>query len=82
MVGFDDAAYVGLVMALVQLAKESGLPARFAPLLALALGIVAGVFFVSPGNLLQGILSGIGMGLSAVGLHSGVKNVVRREDGQ
>jgi len=82
MVGFDDAAIVGLIMALVQLAKETGLPARFAPLLALALGVVAGVFLVSPGDLAQGILSGIGMGLSAVGLHSGVKNVVRREDGK
>jgi len=75
MVGFDDAAFVGLIMALVQLAKETGLPARFAPLLALALGIAAGVFIMSPGDVIQGIWSGIAMGLSAVGLYSGTKNV-------
>ena len=82
MVGFDDAAFVGLIMALVQLAKETGLSARFAPLLSLTLGIAAGVFVLSPGDVVQGVLSGIAMGLSAVGLYSGTKNVVRRnQDG-
>ena len=75
MVGFDDAALVGLIMALVEAAKRTGLPAKYAPLLSLALGIAAGVFIMSPGDVIQGIWSGIAMGLSAVGLYSGVKNV-------
>jgi len=78
MVGFDDAAIVGLIMALVQLAKETGLPARFAPLLALVLGVGAGVFFVAPGDYAQGVLSGVVLGLSAVGLYSGPKNVFKK----
>ena len=80
MVGFDDAAIVGLIMALVQLAKETGLPARFAPLLALALGVVAGVFVLSPGDVVQGIVSGVAMGLAAVGLYSGSKNVFKKTE--
>jgi len=75
MVGFDDAALVGLIMALVQLAKETGFPAKYSPILALALGIAAGVFIISPGDVIQGIWYGIAMGLSAVGLYSGTKNV-------
>jgi len=77
MVGFDDAAVVGLIMALVQLAKESGFPARWAPLLSLALGVAAGIFVVSPGDVVQGILAGVAMGLAAVGLYSGAKNVTK-----
>ena len=80
MVGFDDAAMVGLIMALVEAAKRTGMPARFAPLLALVLGIGAGVFFIAPGDYAQGILFGIALGLSAVGLYSGTKNVVRKEE--
>lgn len=80
MVGFDDAALVGLIMALVEAAKRTGMPTRFAPLLALALGVVAGVFLVSPGDVVQGIVSGIAMGLASVGLYSGAKNVVRRDN--
>jgi len=75
MVGLDDAALVGLIMALVQLAKQLGFPVKYSPILALALGIAAGVFIMSPGDVIQGIWSGIAMGLSAVGLYSGVKNV-------
>src|SRR5690554_7580483 len=80
MVGFDDAALVGLIMALVEAAKRTGMPARFAPLLALALGVVAGVFLVSPGDVVQGVVWGIAMGLVFVGLYSGGKNVVRRDN--
>jgi len=59
------------------LAKRSGLPARWAPLLSLALGVAAGIFVVSPGDVVQGILAGVDIGLAAVGLFSGAKNVVK-----
>lgn len=77
MIGFDDAALTGIIVGLVQLAKETGLPARWAPLLSLALGVAAGIFVVSPGDVVQGILAGVAMGLAAVGLFSGVKNVAK-----
>ncbi|MFC4075212.1 hypothetical protein [Salinithrix halophila] len=76
MIGFDDAVLIAVITGLVELIKRSGLPKRFVPLLALALGIAAGVFYVSH-DLAQGILSGIVLGLSAVGLYSGPKNLVR-----
>ena len=82
MVDFDDAALTGLILALVEAAKRTGLPARYAPLLSLVLGIAAGGFILHPGDIVQGIVSGFAMGLAAVGLYSGAKNVVRRnQDG-
>ena len=78
MVGFDDAALVGLIMALVEAAKRTGFPARYSPILALALGIAAGVFWVFPGDYVQGVWAGIVMGLSAIGLYSGPKNVFKK----
>jgi hypothetical protein len=75
MFGFDDAAMVAVLTAVVELFKGVGLPKRFAPVLALLLGLGAGYFCVSPDT--QGILAGIVMGLASVGLYSGPKNLTR-----
>lgn len=66
-----------VIIGLVEIAKQTGFPKRYTPLLALALGIAAGVFYVSPDDLATGILSGIVMGLASVGLYSGPKNVAK-----
>lgn len=39
---------VPLILGLVSLAKEVGFPAKFAPLLAVALGVLTGVFLLYP----------------------------------
>ena len=77
MVGFDDAALTGLILAMVEAAKRTGLPAKYAPLLSLVLGMAAGVFILQPGDIVQGIVSGVAMGLAAVGLYSSAKNVTK-----
>lgn len=59
------------------MAKGLGFPKQFIPLLNLALGIIAGIIYVSPGNVSKAILIGIALGLSASGLYSGVKSVAR-----
>jgi hypothetical protein len=55
--------------------KDLGLPRKYAPLVSIALGLVAGVFLVDPHDLTQGLVDGLFLGLSAVGVHSGLKNV-------
>ncbi|MDR6225457.1 transposase [Desmospora profundinema] len=75
MVGMDDAVLIAVVTSLVSLAKRVGFPAKFAPLLALVLGVAAGVIYAVPDDLYAGILVGIVMGLASVGLYSGPKNV-------
>jgi hypothetical protein len=75
MIGMDDAALVAVITGIVELVKGAGFPSRFSPVLALLLGLGAGYFYVSPDA--QGIFSGIVMGLAAVGLYSGPKNLAR-----
>ena len=68
-----DVALVPIITGLVQVAKEVGLPRRFASLFAVVLGAVAGVLYLFPDNLWKGIFVGITFGLAASGLYSGGK---------
>lgn len=72
------AAQVALIIALAQLIKEVGCPAKFIPVVDLVLGIISGILVY--GLMLgygigQGLLLGIALGLSACGLFSGIKNI-------
>ena len=66
---------VPIIMALVQVIRGLGLDVRFAPVAAIALGIVGAVgldvFSFST------VLSGIVVGLTASGIYSGVKTTVK-----
>ncbi len=71
-----DIAIVPVIIALVELMKRVGLPARIAPVAALILGVIGGIIYVSPGDLAQGVFVGLTMGLAASGLWSGAKNTL------
>lgn len=71
-----------LIVALVQLAKGLGCPDRFAPLVALALGLGVAFGAVSavplpPQPVFVTVLLGLGMGLTASGLYSGTRTVLK-----
>ncbi|SDV99726.1 hypothetical protein SAMN05444487_1016 [Marininema mesophilum] len=68
-------ALVPLIMGMVELAKMWGLPVKWSALLSVGIGLVAGVFIVSPEEWVQGVVVGLAMGLSATGLYSGTKNI-------
>lgn len=72
-----DIAIIPLIVGLVALATSLGLPKKFAPVLAVVLGVVVGLVYLAPGNAAEGILVGIATGLSSVGLYSGTKNTVQ-----
>ncbi len=74
-----DIAVVPLITALVQLFKIAGLRAKYAPFLAVLLGIIFGVFYFSS-TVKEGILIGLVIGLSASGLYSGSKNMMEKEE--
>ncbi len=73
----SGAAFVPLVVALVEGAKQIGLPTRWAPLVSLALGLVAGFVWVVPGDPRQAVLAGLMIGLGASGLYSGTRATVK-----
>lgn len=71
-------AQVALIMALAELVKRLGLDARWIPLVDLVLGILSGIviYTIYTGlQVIEGVVLGIALGLSACGLFSGVKNV-------
>lgn len=69
-----EMSVVGTIMALIDRLKDVGMPRKFSPIVAIALGLLAGVFVIYPHDLTKGIVEGLFVGLSAIGVHSSVKN--------
>lgn len=70
-----DIAVVPVIIALIELVKRAGVPKRALPLIAVVLGVVSGFVYIAPGQADEAVLVGVVMGLSAVGLYSGAKNI-------
>lgn len=68
-----DVAIIPLILALVELFKRGGLPAKFSPFVAVFFGLLIGVFYLDT-SIKEGIIVGLMLGLSATGLYSGTKN--------
>lgn len=68
-----DVVGVGAVVGLVEVAKLSGMNSRYAPLLAVTLGILYS--FATDFSFASGI-RGVILGLSAAGLYSGTRTIV------
>ena len=68
-------AQVALIMAMAELVKKIGLKKKFIPLDDLVLGLLSGIFVYSSLGIVQSIVVGLALGLSACGLFSGIKNL-------
>lgn len=66
---------VPLILGLVEVSKRVGLPTKWSPVLAVVLGLLAGIMLLFPEDLRQGVVVGLALGLSATGLYSGAKNI-------
>jgi hypothetical protein len=73
---------VGLVMALVRLAREVGLPTRFAPAAALILGVLGGVAIAYQNGVgyVEGAVIGLVIGAAASGFYDNAKFVGEASD--
>lgn len=69
-----DVALIPLITALVTVFTRLGFPKKLAPIVSLVFGVLVGMLYVYPDDIKGGILVGIMLGLSAVGLYSGTKN--------
>lgn len=73
---------VALIIGLAELAKNLGLPKRFIPLFDVVLGLMSGILvygFEYKLGVVKGLMLGLAIGLSACGLFSGIKNVLKKE---
>lgn len=71
-------AQVAIIMGIAEIVKRLGLKSNFIPLVDVGLGLIFGVVvytIYSGMHLVEGVLIGLALGLSACGLFSGVKNV-------
>jgi hypothetical protein len=75
-----DAAVVGIIVAVVQVAKPFIPESRLWPMLALVLGLAWGIGsrLSQGGDVVQGVLIGLGTGLAASGAYSQGKTAVGR----
>lgn len=69
-------ALIPLLVAVIAVLTNLGLPKQFAPVVSVVLGIVVGIVYLAPGDIKQGIMIGLALGLSSVGLYSGTKNTI------
>jgi len=69
-------ALIPIIVGLSELLKRFGLPNRFVPIAALAMGLFFSFFYLAPGEPKRAILFGAVLGLSAIGLFSGTKNTI------
>lgn len=74
----DVTLIIAAIMGIIEAAKRSGMPSKWAPLLSIALGLGGSFAFGGDGELPTTILEGIILGLSAAGLYSGTKAVVTK----
>ena len=75
---YAGIAIIPLLIGLLEAFKRIGLNEKFIPIASLIIGIGLGVALFSEGNTLAGIIQGIFIGLSAVGLYSGTKNTIEK----
>ena len=70
-------AQIGVIIGLAEVVKQIGLPKKWIPLFDLALGIGIGILiygYAQGLGLINGLVLGTALGLSACGLFSGIKN--------
>jgi L-cystine uptake protein TcyP (sodium:dicarboxylate symporter family) len=75
MLEFFQLVIIPIIIGIIEVVKRAGLPVKFSPLVSVVLGVIFGIFYVQP--LLDGIIVGLMVGLSATGLYSGSKNVFK-----
>lgn len=73
----EYAALVPVIVAILSALKSAGFPTRYIPALAISAGILIGLF-LSKWDIVNGLIIGGAIGLSAIGAHSGIKNTLKK----
>ena len=77
---YAGIAIVPLLIGILEVFKKLGLSKKYIPVISLFPGIGIGIALFADGDIKTGIIQGIYIGLSAVGLYSGAKNTVEGID--
>ena len=66
---------VPIIIFIIEIAVQIGLPKKLAPLISLVVGILVSTVYLSPDNIYKGIIIGILLSSCCVGFYSGIKNI-------
>ena len=75
-----DVVIIPLILGIVELFKRAGVSKKILPFIAVGVGLIVGVVYVTDFDWKQGILVGAMLGLSASGLYSSSKNTFEKDD--
>lgn len=70
-------AIVPVLIAMLSALKSAGIAPRYIPTLAIAAGLLIGGF-IANWEIIEMITIGGGIGLTAIGAHSGIKNTLKK----
>lgn len=74
MLEYAGIPAVALIMGISEVLKKQGFNPKFLPVVNVGLGLLAGIA-LNLDDVTKGIFIGLAVGLSAIGLYSGPKNV-------
>lgn len=72
----NEAIVIPIIVGIVEMMKKMGLPGKYSPIVSIVLGI--GGIFLLGGFSVESGLRGLVFGLSASGLYSGSKAVLKK----
>ncbi len=75
---YAGIAIIPLLIGILEVLKKVGLKEKYVPVASVLLGIVIGIGLFGNGDIRAGLVQGIFIGLSAVGLYSGTKNSLEK----
>ncbi|OZV11300.1 hypothetical protein CIW83_15075 [Tissierella sp. P1] len=75
---YAGIAIIPLLIGILEVLKKVGLKEKYVPAISVSLGIVIGIGLFGNGDTKAGLVQGIFIGLSAVGLYSGTKNAFEK----
>lgn len=75
-----DVVLIPLILGIVEVFKRAGVSKKVLPFIALTIGVIVGVVYVTDFDWKQGILVGAMLGLSASGLYSSSKSTFEKND--
>lgn len=73
---YGGIAIIPLLIGILEVFKKLGLKDKYIPVVSVVLGITIGIGLFGDGDIKIGLVQGIFIGLSAVGLYSGTKNAL------
>jgi hypothetical protein len=74
----SDVVIIAIIIGLVEIATTMGMPKKIAPAVSILLGVIGGIVYIAPGDIKTGVLVGVIMGLSSVGLYSATKTTLNK----